>query len=358
MSQITVLSDSYDALLTTTLRNHNKTLVDNISKTNALLFFLMNKSDNGYKAVEGGLGERAQIGVLYGLATADSYKGYDVLNTNPIDGVTSAFYDWAQMSVPISINRLEERQNSGENRIINLLETKVEQAEMGIKEFFNRAMLQGNGINVAAQIGNAYVSPNNSSVFIDSLAKQVDITPATGVVGSIDPANATWWRNQISDFSSPAVTTFAGLMKRLENFKNNCSKGPGGAPDLYLADQATYELIAAALRSQNRFVDYKMADIPFDNYQLFGHPVTWDEYMPNFGGATTVQSTTAGTLVALNTKFWQVQYDPETNFRQTGFDRPINQDAKVAFIQWYGAMLMKNRRKNGVAFNIDTTIVA
>ena len=93
---------------------------------------------------------------------------------------------------------------------------------------------------------------------------------------------------------------------------------------MHLNDQATAEWYEAALRSQNRFTDFARADIPFDNVLFRKSPVVWDEFMPNWSGITTVQSTTQGSWVMLNSKFIQVKYDNQTNFMTTPFVKPEN----------------------------------
>jgi hypothetical protein len=60
----------------------------------------------------------------------------------------------------------------------------------------------------------------------------------------------------------------------------------------------------------------------------------------------------------LNTKFWGVRVDKETNFAPTPFIKPENQDAKTAHILWLGALGVSNRRKQGVGGKIDETIAA
>jgi hypothetical protein len=79
-----------------------------------------------------------------------------------------------------------------------------------------------------------------------------------------------------------------------------------------------------------------VADIPFDNVAFYGKPVTWDEFVPDAGDGTVTQ--TKGSWYMLNTKFWGVRVDKETNFAPTPFIKPENQDAKTAHILWLGAL--------------------
>ena len=308
----------------------------------------------GYKTIESP-GERAQISLMYGLQNADSFKGWDVLDTTPVQGITSAFFDWRMMAASVGINREEEIKNSGEAKMIDLLQAKTEQATIGIQEKFSRALEQGNGINLATDIIVPYTSPNNGSLFIDPLPKLVDYTPLTDIVGGINPAVETWWANQTA---TDASTTYAGFLKVVDKMRNDCSKGPGGPPDLNICDQGTFEFYCAALRSQNRYVEYQKADIPFANVSFYGKPLVWSEYTVNADAGTTVMDTTHGTWYMINTKFFGLQVYSGMNFSSTPFREALNQAGKIAFIQWFGALMVSNRRKQGVIGSIDTTIVA
>jgi hypothetical protein len=346
------LSLQYDAILSSTLFNYRKTLEDAISTANAFLFTLMKKNRSGYQKISD-IGERMAMPLMYELGNADSYSGYDVLDTTPSDGITTAFYNWAQAAVPISISGLEEKKNSGEARIVALLESKTKQAELGLQEFFNKRMLQGAG---GATITTAYTSPMNGSTFIDPLPLQVAYDPTTATsIGNLPQNTYTWWRNQTKNSAS---TTYAGFLKELRNARNNASKGPGGSPDLHLADQASAELYEAGLAAAHRNPSYQTADIPFDSVSFFGKPLCWDEFVPDAANGSATQSTTSGTWYMLNTQFWGIKVHAGTNFAPTPFTKPENQDARVSHVLWLGAMGCSNRRKQGVVGSIDTTIAS
>jgi hypothetical protein len=345
------LTLNYDAILSTTLFNYRRTLEDAISTTNAFLFFLMKRTKGGYKTVSD-IGDRMAMPLMYELGNADAYSGYDILDVMPADGISMAFFNWAQAAVPIAISGLEEKKNRGEEKIINLLESKTTQAELGLQEFFNKRMLQGAG---GSSISTAYVSTLNGASFVDPLPLQVAYDPTTSTaIGNINQNTATWWRNQTKDFTN--ATTFVKFLAYLRNLRNNCSKGPGGPPDLHVVTQGTEELYEAALAAAHRNPSYQVADIPFDNVAFYGKPVTWDEFMPDYGSGTVTQ--TKGSWLMLNTKFWGVRVDKDTNFSTTNFVKPENQDAKTAHILWLGALGVSNRRKQGIGGKIDETIAS
>ena len=63
MAVPSVLSDSYDALLTTTARHYMPKLRDNITRSNKLLAWLRDR--DRMRSVDGG--ERIQVPLMYGL---------------------------------------------------------------------------------------------------------------------------------------------------------------------------------------------------------------------------------------------------------------------------------------------------
>ena len=345
------VTDNFDALFTTSLRNAKKSLEDQISTSNALLFKIM-KMNKTYKS-EASLGYQIQIPLMYELSQADSYDGYDTLQVDPIDGITSALYDWRQMSVPVVISGKELKINKGENQLINLMTAKIDQAKLGIQDLFGKAMIRGNGVN-GGNLHAPYASPNNGSLFIDPILKLIRMDPtASEVIGNINQNTYTWWRNQFTD---SAATTFVGWRKELRTLYNNCGKGPGGFPDLHITDQTTFELWEAALESFHQNPSYVKADLPFETIQFRGNAVTWDEFVPDAKNNTV--AVTEGTWLMINTKYWTIKYEAETNFDSTPFQKPVNQDAKVSHIMWMGGACTSNRRKQGVMGDILLSIAS
>lgn len=344
------LTLAYDAILSTTVFNARKKFEDAVSTANAFYFLLKKR---GAIKLNDDIGERMQIPLMYEIGSADSYSGYDILDTTPMDGLTSAFTTWRQAAVPIAISGREEKQNKSESRLINLMDTKMTQAEIGIQQFFNQRFLQG---AAGTSVKSAYTSAINGSAFVDPLGMLVDYDPTSAAtVQNIAQATYSWWRNQTLNSAS---TTYAGFLKDLRQARNDASKGPGGPPDLHLCDQSTSQLYEAALAAAHRNPSYQVADIPFDNVGFHGKPLVWDEYVIDAQGGSATQSTTSGTWYNLNLKYFFIEVEAGSNFVPTPFQKPVGQDAKIAHILWMGATGCSNRRKQGVIGGIDTTIVS
>jgi hypothetical protein len=352
---------NYDALLSTTLFNYRKTMVDNIFKSSAFLAAL--KTYGGIEYQDGG--ERIAQPLMYeDNKTVKSYQGYETLDTTPQDGMTTAFFPWKEIGGTISISRKEERQNSGEARLLNLLEKKTMQAEMSMKQAVNQQLVLGTVSSATFVPGNGAKDLYPLAYFLRKL-KATDPTTG-GNVGDISGATYTWWRHRVGDFGgggttnadfSASVTTRSGLKTYLYRLWNYCSRGADGSgPNVVLSDQITYETYEMALDAQKQYQQSKLAEMGFDTVRLKGAEMVWDELVPDvFTGTAAI---TVGTAFMLNTKFYKLVIDSETDFVTTPFVEPENQTAKTAKILFMGNATVSNLRKLGVGINISQTIVS
>jgi hypothetical protein len=334
---------NYDALVATSLANYRKTLTDNISSSNA--FF----KSIAWESRDGGLYLAEDL--MYALAPVDSYDGYDELPLTPTNGITQAQFQWSQASAPLSISEKERKQNK--HRIVNLVSSKIMQAEIGIKEFWGKAFLQGSMAGGGSSLITPYTSPANGSQFVDPLPKLVAYDPSASVeIGGINQSTNTWWRNRTDE---SAATTYAGLLAEVMTMYNTTSLGPGGAPKLGLCDQTTWELINLAYYAKFQGRMEQVGNYPYPTVKFWNMDLTWDEYVPDVYSGTT-STATYGTMYFLNPTFFKCCYEAETNFVATDFERPINQDAKYKHILWMGGVTINNRRKQGVIGKIARTL--
>lgn len=337
---------NYDALMATSLFNYRPTLVDNISDGSPF-WYDMKPSMEG---IDGGMA--VQQDLMYEMGNVDTYDGLDELSVAPNEGVTASFWDWRQLSAPITLSGKEKKQNK--HRIINLLETKIKQAELGIVDFSNKKFLLGS-IEQSGSIISAFTSPRNGSQYLDPIAKLIDYVPSNSVViGNINQNTNSWWRNKSK--VSAATTNVAFLME-MHNMYNQCIIGPGGAPDRIYVDQTTFELWNAAYYTQYRRAADTDNNYPFENIRFKKALVVWDPSIPNvFASTADTTTTTGGTAYFVNRQFMKICYETDTNFVSTPFETPINQDAQVSHILWMGCVTISNRRKLGVVGKIARSL--
>jgi hypothetical protein len=346
----------YDALLSTTLMNYRRTLYDNIFKDSAFLAYL--RMSGAVQKQNGG--ERAALPLMYGKnSTVATHGGYSVIDTTPQEGITTAFYEWAEVAGTISISRKEERQNAGEGRLINLLEAKIKQAEMSMREELNSQLVLGTVSGATFVQNTADDGAYGLNPLGYFLRKENATDPTTIDVGNIAGDTHAWWRhktgfvnNQTVAGSSfklncDAIDEVPSGLKRMYYY---CSRGSGGSPDLCVMDQVSMETYENALDDKVRYSNTKMADMGFDNIKLKGATCIWDEVVPDIYTGTA--AITVGTAFFLNTNFYKLVIDSETDIVTTPFVEPENQTAKTAKVLFMGQACVSNLRKLGVVGGI------
>lgn len=353
-----------DSVFATSLAAYRPKLIDNIGAMNAFLYDLL-KGD-AYEPEEGGtfFGED----LMYGLSPADWYSGYDSLPETPTDGITQAIYEWRQLASPISYNMREVIQNK--NRIINLVESRIKQAELGIQELWSKAFMWGAGISG----GNIYTTPTSSvtgASGIEPLGKLVYYgTSNYPTVGNIDTSVTAnnWWRNQTQ---TSAATTYSAFLLELEQMYQKCSLGTGGPPTHILMDQYTYNnFLHAYFAIYKAHPDALDNSYPFIGKKFLNAKVIMDDKVPDaysnsvgtqVGGIVDPSTLTYGTAYFLNQNFFKIRYQPDRDFtllkddNGRAFQKPINGDMRLAHMAWMGNVTCNNRRKQGVLGKLART---
>ena len=313
----------FTELVTTTLRKHSKTMVDNVSNNNAFLSRIMKK---GMKRVEdGGLSIVTPLEYAQNN-TYQRFSGYDTLNVSASDVFTSAEFAWRQIAVNVAASGLELRTNSGDSRLINLVKQRVKNA---VRTFKN---------NFSADLYSDGTLPNQ----INGLQALVSDT-GTGTVGGIDSAVWTFWQNKVQSAAAPmqgggaivpSETTMESLMLPLWLA---LTRGDD-APDLIVADNNYFSLYEQSQLSLKRYssdtaasggfvtLKYKKADVFFDGGS--GIPLNH--------------------MYFLNTDYLELVVHKDADMTVMDQVSPYNQDAAVIPVLWMGNASTGNRGLQGV----------
>jgi hypothetical protein len=312
-------------IITTTLRNRSGKLADNVSKNNALLMRL--KKRGKVKPVSGGRTIVQELEYAEN-STYTRYSGYELLNIAPSTVFTAAEFNYAQAAVAVSISGLEELQNSGENAIIDLMESRIGNAE--------RTLVN----NIAVDCYSDGTSDGGKQ--IGGLALIIDITPATGTVGGIDAATWTFWRNVAFDATTDgsAAATSANIQSYMNRVYIQLVRGTD-KPDLIVAGNEYYRLYLESLQTIQRVTSDEFAQAGFESLKYMGADVVLDG---GFGGGQDSQR-----MSFLNTNYIYFRPHTNRNFTPIGGERmSTNQDAIVKLIGFAGNMTCSNRFLQGV----------
>jgi hypothetical protein len=96
----------------------------------------------------------------------------------------------------------------------------------------------------------------------------------------------------------------------------------------------------------------------FDNVKLKGATMVWDEIVPDMENGTAALGTDGGSAFYINTNFYKLIIDKQTDFVTTPFVEPENQTAKTAKLLFMGNTTLTNPRKLGLLYGISRSLVA
>lgn len=320
-------SSSLTEIVTTTLRNRTGKLADNFSKNNAALMRMRKKGK--VKPVSGGRT------IVQELAYAENgtfkrYSGYEALNITPSDVFTGAEFNYAQAAVAISMSGLEMIQNSGEEAIIDLLESRIENAE---KTLIN---------NIALDFYSDGTADGGRQ--LGGLQLLISKTPTSGIVGAIDASTTVgaFWRNVafscLANGGAPA--TAANIQSFMNQVWVQLVRG-ADHPDIIIADNNYWRLYLESLQAIQRIQSDEMASAGFSSLKYMNADVVLDG---GYGGGSPTN-----TMYFVNTDYLFFRPHTERNFAPLGDDRfAVNQDAMVKLIGFAGNATVSNRRLQGV----------
>jgi hypothetical protein len=296
---------SYDQISAITEKAFVKKLADNFFDSNPLTMRLKKKSlemmDGGTKIVQ-------PLG--YANVTASGwYSGAETLNTTDNETITSAEYDWKQHYANITISRIDELKNSGDKAILNFVKEKVKISEKTMSD----------------NLGTGIYSAGTDAKSIVGLRS---IVGTANTVGGISQGSYSWWQAQV-DAATTTLTIAA-----MQTLFNSCTVD-NDHPSVITTTRAIYNLYYALLHPQQRFTDAETAKGGFQNLMFNGAPVIADSKCPS------------GHMFFLNESYLHLYVHKDENFRFEAFQKPINQNIKVAKIFWAGAFGSSNNRLHG-----------
>ncbi len=315
-------SPNLTELVTTTLRNRSKDLADSVSKSNALLDRLNSKGN--VKPADGGRTIVQELEYAEN-STFKYYSGYETLNISPSDVLSAAEYNWKQAACVVSASGLEtEVQNSGKERVINLLEARIKNAEKTMANNLSTGVYSdGTG---------------TSGKQVTGLQSQVADNPTSGTVGSINRATYSFWRNQYYDFSGESVTASkTTIQAAMQTLWLNCVRG-NDVPDLIVGGTTYFQYFWESLTDIQRITTPGEGHAGYAALKFHNSDVIYD-------GDSGIAATR---MYFLNTDYIFLRPHPNRNMVPLSTRESVNQDAIVVPLVWAGNMTMSNADVQGV----------
>lgn len=279
-------------------------LVDNIFDSDPLLQRLKKKAI----MLDGG--ERIVQPLGYATATANGwFSGSDTLDTTDNDTITAAEYLWKQLFASISITRLDELKNSGDAQILNFVKQKTQIAEKTMVDTLQTGLYNAGSDANAIEGLRVHVATNKTS-------------------GGISQSSYSWWQAQVD---TTATLTLSALQTVWSNIALNDE-----SPTVLIGTRANFNRYWALLQPQQRFQDASVAKGGFASLMFNGAP-----FIPG-------SKVTANYIYLLNENYLHLYIHRDENFRFSPFQKPINQNVKVAQIFAALAFGSSNNRMHGV----------
>ena len=242
--------------------------------------------------------------------------------------ISAAEYTYAQASVGVTMSGLEMIQNTGTERMIDLMEARISNAE--------RTMTNNISVDTYS-LGTA-----SGGKQIGGLQALVSTTPTLGTVGGISRVNFSFWQNvAYSGVTNGGAAVSASNIQSYMNSTYVQLVRNADKPDLIVADNNYWTFYLSSLQAIQRITQISPGEAGFQSLKYMSSDVMLDG---GFGGTAP-----ANIMYFLNTDYIFFRPHKDRNFIVEDGDRvPVNQDAIVKLILWAGNLTLSNASLQGV----------
>jgi hypothetical protein len=303
-------------IVATTIQSRTGEIADNVTNNNAVLLWL--KKAGNIQEFSGGDVILHEISFAAN-ANAGFYSGYDLLPVAAQDVLSAAQYSITQAACPVVISGLEMLQNSGKQRIIDLLDERLQVAEASMANIISTA-LYGDGTS----FGGKALTGLNAAVPAGTSTGRI----ATGTYGGIDRSTTigTFWR---PFYQKDATFTSATVQASMNACWAPLVRG-SDRPRLILTDSVGWQNYTASLQLIQRITQSETGQLGFPTLKYMDADVVLDG---GIGAACP-----ASTFFFLNPKYIKYRPHGDRNFVPLAPNKryAVNQDAEVQIIGWAG----------------------
>ena len=309
------------------LEDRSKGYADLVSNSNVLLSVM--KSRGQWKEFSGPtIRER----LLYNESgTYTRYSGYQYLNPNPAELFNDAEFTPKLAAVSVVLSGEDILKNSGRNQLKNIMEEHIMAADTELQDRFVEDLH----------------SDGTADNQIGGLQLVLPTTVNSGTYGGISRADNAIWRTTTYDahsyFTGYTQVTSTSVRPMWTQVVIERSRGKKG-PNLILASQEHYLAYDAATTAIQRITDENgVGKLGFPALKFYGAGKSIDVVLE--GGIGT--SMPSNTTYFIDTSSLRFRYHPDRNFVKFGGKQmPVNQDAMVQHIGFYGELTMNNPLHN------------
>lgn len=302
-------------LVATTINNYHKQFADNVSNSNAVTALL--RQGDRVRVIEGG--KAISTPLSYAEETFAWYAGTELLSRAVKETISEANYAPANAVVSVTLSGPDLAKNRGRERILNLLEGKMDNAESTMKNNITKAVY-GDGTVAKSFAGlKAFVTDDG-----------------TGTVGGIISGTWPFWKNQFQSIARATGLQYPALKAGMNALWLKLTRGTE-KPDLILADGEIYATYESGLQENQRYADAKLGALGFETLKYKTAAMVYDNTATGLSGG-----------YMLNTKYLKFEIYSGRNFEPLDLpDQSPDMDAVTKHIAFMGALTLSNRSMQG-----------
>ena len=315
-------SPTVSQLVATTLSNYHKQFADNVSNSNAVTALL--REGNRIRVIEGG--KQISCPLTYAEETFLWYVGTQLLSRATKETISEADYAPATAVASVTLSGPDLAMNRSRERILNLLEGKLDNAQATMKNNITKAVY-GDG------------TVTNSFAGLKAFVTQDGL----GIVGGIDASTWTFWKNQFQNVVRATGLQYPALAAAMGALWMKLIRG-AEKPDLIVADGEIYSTYESGLQVNQRYADAKLGALGFETLKYKSAPLVFDGVATGLTGA-----------YYLNTKYMKFEIYSGRNFEALDLpDQSPDMDAVTKHLAFMGALTLSNRSMQGRLFATGT----
>lgn len=320
------------------LEDRSKGYADLVSNSNAILYLM--KKRGGFKSFSGPtIRER----LLYAESgTYTRYTGYQFLNPAPAELFNDAEFTPKLAAVSVTLSGEDILKNSGPNQLKDIMEEHISAAEQELVDRFVEDLHSAGSLS--NQIGGLQAAIPTAS---------------TNTYGGIDRSTYTIWATTTYDVDTDDITgdgtttqvNATSVRPIFDNIMIARSRGNKG-PNVICCSQQHYTAYQAATVAIQRITDEnELGKLGFTSLKYYGAGKSVDVVLEGGIGSAMPDDVT----YFLDTTALKFRYHPDRNFVKFGGKQmPINQDAMVQHIGFFGELTLNNPLHVAKLYDSDT----
>lgn len=306
------------------LEDRSQGYADLVSNSNAILYMM--KKRNQFQSFSGPtIRER----LLYNESGSYTrYSGYQYLNPSPVELFNDAEFTPKLAAVSVTLSGEDILKNSGTNQLKDIFREHMKAAETELEDRFTEDLHSDGTADGGKQIG--------------GLQLVIPTTPSSGSYGGIARSNAIWRTTTYdanSAFSGITGVTGTTIKTILDNIMIARSRGNKGPNMICMSQEHYIAYTAATVAIQQIHNENELGKLGFTSLKYYGAGKSVDVVLEGGIGSAMPSNTT----YFIDTNALKFRYHPDRNFvKFGGKQQPVNQDAIVQHIGFYGELTMNN----------------